>query len=388
MKHSYSISGMTCNGCRAHVENTLKNVEGVTSATVNLEKAEAEIEMNSHIELGTFQKALEDDGGGYAIHEPGKTMTHTYDITGMTCNGCRTHVEKVLNEVEGVSNASVSLEKKEATIEMKSHIKIQKFKDALEKEGGSYQIYPQGKAPDSTGNAPAKKTENGNGTFYCPMHCEGDKTYDHAGDCPVCGMDLVEQVSLKKTKAQYTCPMHPEVIKDKPGACPICGMDLVPMKADVSAEEKTYQKLLKKFKIAVVFTLPIFIIAMSEMIPGNPLYNVMELKYWNWVQFGLSIPVVFYATWMFFERAWRSIITWNLNMFTLIGIGSGVAWIFSVVGILFPNIFPDQFKTDAGTVHIYFEAATVILTLVLLGQLLEARAHSKTNSAIKELLKL
>ena len=388
MKHSYSISGMTCNGCRAHVENTLKKVEGVTDATVNLEKAEAEIEMTTHINISALQKALKGDGGGYEIHEPGKIISRTYDITGMSCNGCRSHVEKVLSEVEGVSKATVSLEKKEATIEMKSPIKIQKLKDALEKEGGSYQIYPQGKAPNSTGKAPAKKTENGNGTFYCPMHCEGDKTYDHAGDCPVCGMDLVEQVSLRKTKVQYTCPMHPEVIKVDPGACPICGMDLVPMKADVSAEAKTYQKLLKKFKIAVVFTLPIFIIAMSEMIPGNPLYNVMELKYWNWVQFGLSIPVVFYATWMFFERAWRSIITWNLNMFTLIGIGSGVAWIFSVVGILFPNIFPDQFKTDAGTVHIYFEAATVILTLVMLGQLLEARAHSKTNSAIKELLKL
>ena len=114
----------------------------------------------------------------------------------------------------------------------------------------------------------------------------------------------------------------------------------------------------------------------------------MDLKYWNWVQFTLSIPVVFYATWMFFERAYRSIITWNLNMFTLIGIGSGVAWVFSVFGMFFPNFFPDQFKTEAGTVHIYFEAATVILTLVLLGQLLEARAHSKTNSAVKELLKM
>ncbi|MFT7588304.1 MAG: heavy metal translocating P-type ATPase, partial [Limisphaerales bacterium] len=187
---------------------------------------------------------------------------------------------------------------------------------------------------------------------------------------------------------QWTCPMHPQIIKDESGACPICGMDLVPMQADLSAEEKSYEKLLKKFWIAVAFTLPIFLIAMSEMILGNPLYSLMEQKYWNWIQFVLSIPVVFYATWMFFERAYTSIRTWNLNMFTLIGIGAGVAWLFSVFGMLFPNIFPVEFKTESGTVHVYFEAATVILTLVLLGQLLEARAHSKTNSAVKALLKL
>lgn len=228
---------------------------------------------------------------------------------------------------------------------------------------------------------------NKQGKYYCPMHCEGDKTYDKQGNCPVCGMDLVEQPSAQKS-TQYTCPMHPEIIRDEPGACPICGMDLIPLATNVEAEDKTYQKLLQKFKIAVIFTTPIFIIAMTEMIPNNPLFNLMDLKYWNFVELGLSIPVVFYATWMFFERAWHSVVTWNLNMFTLIGIGSGVAWLFSIVALFFPNLFPDQFKTEHGTVFVYFEAATVILTLVLLGQLLEARAHGRTNSAIKELLKL
>ena len=116
--------------------------------------------------------------------------------------------------------------------------------------------------------------------------------------------------------------------------------------------------------------------------------TVMPWKYWNWVQLILSIPVVFYTAWMFYERAWRSVTTWNLNMFTLIGIGSWVAWLFSVSAMLLPGVFPDQFKSHAGTVYVYFEATTVILTLVLLGQLMEARAHGKTNSAIKELLKL
>lgn len=322
-------------------------------------------------------------------------MKHTYQIHGMTCDGCRTHVEQALSKAEGVSSVSVDLKKAEAVIEMKSHIPIEKLQEALKSSGGNYSISLPGESmhehhkEHAFKNVDASKGNmKGSGVFYCPMHCEGEKTYDKPGDCPVCGMDLVEQPSVQKSAQQYTCPMHPEIIRDEPGSCPVCGMDLVPMEADVEAEDKTYQKLLRKFKIAVIFTSPIFIIAMTEMIPNNPLFKLMDLKYWNFVQLGLSIPVVFYATWMFFERAWRSIVTWNLNMFTLIGIGSGVAWLFSIVAIFFPNIFPDQFKTMHGTVYVYFEAATVILTLVLLGQLLEARAHGRTNSAIKELLKL
>nr|WP_298923723.1 heavy metal translocating P-type ATPase [uncultured Allomuricauda sp.] len=317
-------------------------------------------------------------------------MKHTYHIHGMTCNGCRNYVEKTLKTVDGVTSAAVDLEKKEAIIEMGRHIEIDTFQQALEKEGGNYSIHLPGEHHHPKKDDKMKPKGKGTGTFYCPMHCEGDKTYNKPGDCPVCGMDLVEEQSLNVGAAnnQWTCPMHPEVVKDGPGSCPICGMDLVPMEPDLSAEEKTYLKLFKKFWIAVAFTLPIFLIAMSEMIPNNPLYTVLEQKYWNWVQFALSIPVVFYTTWMFFERAYRSIKTWNLNMFTLIGIGAGVAWIFSVIGMFLPDVFPEQFKTESGTVHVYFEAATVILTLVLLGQLLEARAHSKTNSAVKELLKL
>jgi Cu2+-exporting ATPase len=254
--------------------------------------------------------------------------------------------------VKGVSNASVDLEKAQATIEMKSHILIETFQKAMEQDGGKYSIHKLGEEPKTSAAKKEKPAGKETGTFYCPMHCEGDKTYDKQGDCPVCGMDLV------------------------------------PLQADASCEEKTYKKLLKKFWIALGFTLPIFLLAMSEMIPNNPLYAVMEQKWWNWVQFVLSIPVVFYATWMFFERAYKSIKTWNLNMFTLIGIGASVAWLFSVFGILFPDFFPAQFKTDFGAVHVYFEAATVILTLVLMGQVLEARAHSKTNSAVKELLKM
>ena len=316
-------------------------------------------------------------------------MKHAYHIHGMTCNGCRSHVEDTLSNVEGVSKATVDLEKAEAVIEMESHIPIEKFQEALLDDGGRYSIHMHGKHHTTPEKKDTKSEGTGTGIFYCPMRCEGEKTYEKPGDCPVCGMDLVEEQSLNvQNETQYTCPMHPQIVRDRPGSCPECGMELVPIAPDLSSEEKTYRKLLKKFWTALAFTLPIFVIAMSEMLTDNPLYDLMKQQHWNWIQLALSIPVVFYATWMFFERAYRSVKTWNLNMFTLIGIGAGVAWLFSVFGMFFPDFFPSQFKTETGSVHVYFEAATVILTFVLLGQVLEARAHSKTNSAVKELLKL
>lgn len=313
-------------------------------------------------------------------------MTQTYYIQGMHCNGCKHLVEERLNKVEGVKNASVDLPNAKVLIESEKLLPITSLQKSL--EGTSYHISTSDeKIRQPKIEQPKQTSASGSGIYYCPMHCEGDKTYDKPGSCPVCGMDLVAMPSLNKT-AQYTCPMHPQVIQDKPGACPICGMDLVPMEANVNEENKAYKTLLNKFIIAVAFTLPIFIIAMTEMIPNNPLFKIMDLKYWNWVQMALSLPVVFYAAWIFFERAWRSVVTRHLNMFTLIGIGSGIAWLFSLAALLFPQVFPDEFKTHHGTVYVYFEAATVILTLVLLGQLMEAKAHVKTNSAIKALLEL
>jgi Cu2+-exporting ATPase len=311
-------------------------------------------------------------------------MKQTYKITGMTCSGCSNHVKQALLSLQEIENVEIDLKLGKAEITMSSHIQLENLKQVL--KTSSYDIHSLDYVEDKNKSS---YNNQGTGTFYCPMHCEGDKVYNESGDCPVCGMDLVEEQNKSATsKEQWTCPMHPEIIKDEAGSCPKCGMDLIPRQPDLSAEEKTYKKLLKKFRVATVFTLPIFLIAMSEMLNNNPLNVIMEQKYWNWIQFALSIPVVFYATWMFFERAYKSIKTWNLNMFTLIGVGAGVAWLFSVIGMIFPYVFPEQFKTESGAVHVYFEAATVILTLVLLGQLLEARAHSKTNSAVKELLKL
>ncbi len=310
-------------------------------------------------------------------------MKHTYKINGMTCIGCKTSVESALSNLKEITKIETNLKKGEVTLKMTKHVPLEKLQETLLKAGLHYTI----EMPGHEKHAEAEKAVDGNGVFYCPMHCEGEKTYDKAGDCPVCGMPLVEQPKLQ-VEVQYTCPMHPEIIRDAPGNCPICGMDLVPMEPTDSAEDKTYKELLKKFKIAIAFTLPIFVIAMGELIPGKPLAKLLPQITWNWIQFFLSLPVVFYATWMFFERAYNSVKTWNLNMFTLIGLGAGAAFLFSVFALLFPSIFPDQFKTESGTVFVYFEAVTVILTLVLLGQLLEAKAHSQTSGAIKELLKL
>lgn len=330
-------------------------------------------------------------------------MTQTYTITGMTCDGCRTKVEKALNTIEGVQ-ASVTLNPPMATISMEKHVSLFKFQKVLY-EAGKYTITETDTiaAKPKTDETPVVKSccggksnhdtvvlpKSAAGKYYCPMHCEGEKVYDKAGDCPVCGMDLVQQHQLPLWgSGGFTCPMHPEVIKDSPGSCPICGMDLVPMNPSDTEDQKTYKDLVNKMKIAVVFTVPIFAIAMIEMVHNNPLLQLMDASKWNWVQLLLSLPVVFYAGWIFFVRAWKSIITWNLNMFTLIGIGTGVAFLFSLVGMFFTDIFPNEFKTETGTVLLYFEATTVILTLVLLGQLLEAKAHSQTSGAIKELLKL
>ena len=321
-------------------------------------------------------------------------MTHKYTISGMSCNGCKSKVEKALNEINGIE-ATVSLETNSASIAMEKHIPISKFQEILSSIGNySISDFNEEKSKNSDKKILDKDTKsvssntNSTSKYHCPMHCEGDKNYDKPGDCPVCGMPLIREQLPLRGSGGFTCPMHPEIIQDHSGSCPICGMDLVPMNPSDSEDQKVYKDLVKKMKIAVIFTVPVFVIAMVEMIPNNPLLKIMGASKWNWVQLILTLPVVFYACWMFFVRAFKSIITWNLNMFTLIGIGTGVAFLFSLVGMFFPEIFPDEFKSHNGTVALYFEATAVILTLVLLGQLLEAKAHSQTSGAIKELLKL
>ncbi len=238
------------------------------------------------------------------------------------------------------------------------------------------------------GNVPESGSKD---VYYCPMHCEGEKVYEEPGSCPVCGMDLlkVPAARSKKTNEQYTCPMHPEIIRDEPGTCPICGMNLVPMSPILEEEDyPEIKSLTRKLIVAIIFTFPVFSIAMLHMIPSFSLSHWISSYVLGWVQLILSLPVVFYAGWMFYQRAWSSFVRRSLNMFSLIGVGTAAGFLFSLVALIFPDIFPESIKTEEGLPPLYFESVDVILTLVLLGQLLEARAHRQTNSAIKKLIAL
>ena len=224
--------------------------------------------------------------------------------------------------------------------------------------------------------------------YTCPMDPEISK--QEPGSCPKCGMALERNtVEAQITKMEYVCPMHPEIVRDEPGSCPICGMALEPR--TVTVEEKANPELsdmTRRFWISLLLTMPVFLVAMSEMIPGRPLQHALSPRLLTWLQFILATPVVLWGGWPFFQRGWASIVNRRLNMFTLISIGTGTAYFYSVVATLFPSILPDPFRSHSGEVGVYFEAATVIITLVLLGQVLELRARSQTSSAIRALLGL
>lgn len=224
--------------------------------------------------------------------------------------------------------------------------------------------------------------------YYCPM-CAGVES-DKPGDCPKCGMALERNPAWKAaSKTIYTCPMHPDVRQDQPGDCPKCGMALEPMteKGEDDDENAELRDMTKRFQIAAVLTLPVFFLAMAHMIPVLARQPWVDGNASRWLQFILTTPVVGWAAWPFIRRAWRSLLTMNLNMFTLIGIGVGAAYIFSAVAMLAPGVFPHTMR-HGGNVPVYFEAAAVIVVLVLLGQVLELRARSQTGSAIKALLNL
>jgi len=187
----------------------------------------------------------------------------------------------------------------------------------------------------------------------------------------------------------YTCPMHPEIIRPAPGACPICGMALEPRMVTIAEEEDPeLRDMIRRFWASAALALPVFLLAMSEMLPGQPVQHALSARWLVWIQFVLATPVVLWGGWPFFERGWQSVVNRRLNMFTLIAIGTGAAYIYSVAAVLFPGLFPDSFRGHGGQLDVYFEAAAVITALVLLGQVLELRARSRTSAAIRALLGL
>jgi Cu+-exporting ATPase len=224
-------------------------------------------------------------------------------------------------------------------------------------------------------------------TYTCPMHPEIQQK--EPGNCPKCGMSLEPMgVPATATKTEYTCPMHPEVVQDHPGHCPKCGMTLEPVTFSVEEKNEELIDMSRRFWVCTVLALPVFFLAMiADMMPSW-LPNWLSMQAVQWIEFALATPVVLWGGWPFFVRGWQSVRTWNLNMFTLIALGVSVAWVYSVVALLFPQIFPPIMQMEGGLVHVYFEAAAVITALVLLGQVLELRARSRTNAAIQMLLGL
>jgi Cu+-exporting ATPase len=250
--------------------------------------------------------------------------------------------------------------------------------------------------PAETGSAAAAGTNNGcpddscdidTSLYTCPMHPEIQQT--GPGACPKCGMALEPMgVPAAATKTEYTCPMHPEIVQDHPGSCPKCGMALEPR--TVQAEEDTGEldDMTRRFRVSAALAVPVFIGAMAAEFWPEGMAEIIRPNYRQWFELVLATPVVLWGGWPFFVRGWQSVKTRNLNMFTLIGLGVGVAWSYSMIGVLLPDIFPLSVQNEMGVIPVYFEAAAVITALVLLGQVLELRARSQTNAAIKLLLGL
>jgi len=223
--------------------------------------------------------------------------------------------------------------------------------------------------------------------YICPM--DPEVRQDRPGSCPKCGMALEPALPSAPGVVKYTCPMHPEIVRDEPGSCPICGMALEPMTPVAGPEENAeLTDMTRRFWISTALALPVLFLAMgAEFVPGL-VPGLISEQASHWLQFAFASPVVLWGGWPFFVRGWQSLVNRHLNMFTLIALGVGVAWLYSTVGLLFPGSFPASLRNTAGLVPVYFEAAAVITALVLIGQVMELRARSRTSAAIKMLLGL
>jgi Cu+-exporting ATPase len=232
----------------------------------------------------------------------------------------------------------------------------------------------------------AKKPVAAKTWYICPM--DPEVRQDHSGTCPKCGMALEAEVPVA-AKVEYTCPMHPEIVRSEPGSCPVCGMALEPRTVAGAEEENVeLRDMTRRFWVSTALSAPLFLLAMlADLVPQwiNPWIAHRPLQ---WLQFALATPVVLWGGWPFFVRGWQSVVNRHLNMFSLIALGVGVAYVFSTVGLLAPELFPESVRMADGMVPVYFEAAAVITALVLLGQVLELRARSRTSAAIKMLLGL
>ncbi|SFZ90477.1 Cu2+-exporting ATPase [Chryseobacterium limigenitum] len=420
---------MTCSGCQKKISEKLNSLEDI-KADINLENSTATIISDKEIELSTLNKALEEIGN-YQLEDPNgpdKAFIKPQDRVspssvyycpmecegdkvyfkqGQRCPDCNMYLVPIEEKLAKDPNhkptySSINLpenfkdnigkyycpmfcesdkiydEKGDCPV---CHMHLEEITEDLVKNSTSH-THSHSHNHSHHHEAP-KVTDEMAGKYFCPMYCEGDKVYDSNVGCPVCGMDLVKYP--EKKVAKYTCPMHPEIIRDEPGDCPICGMDLVRMPDKEGEEEdETYNILKRKFIISLAFTIPVFILSMGGMFINFPFSHQIQ----GIIELILTLPVLFYSGWFLMKRGWISFKTWNLNMFSLIVLGVAAAFIFSIVALLFPDIMPHEIRGHNHEIPLYFEAVTVILTLVILGQLMEAAAHKKTGNAIRELMNL
>jgi Cu+-exporting ATPase len=224
-------------------------------------------------------------------------------------------------------------------------------------------------------------------TYVCPM--DPEVRASKPGPCPKCGMALEPDQPRPVTRTEWVCPMHPQIVRDAPGSCPICGMALEPRTTTLEeGENPELRDMSRRFWFAAAVTVPLLVIGMGDMLPGKPVSAALSPRTRSLLELALATPICTWSAWPFYERAVRSVINRSLNMFTLIGLGVSVAYVYSVVAALVPGLFPEGFRDHHGEVGVYFEAAGVIVTLILLGQVLELRARSRTGTAIRKLLGL
>ncbi len=392
MHQKYKVLGITCSGCQIKISEKLNSLEGI-SAEINLEESTAEIHSEQEINLSQLNQALSEIGN-YKLEDQKKsdnTVIKPQDRVSpssvyycpMECEGDKVYFQQG-KRCPVCNMFLVPIEEKLA-------------KD------------PNYKPTYSSTNLPENFKDH-IGKYYCPMFCEDDKVYDEKTDCPVCHMHLEEitEDMVKNSVSQshhhhhhevktpkvtddmagrYYCPMFCEGDKtyDSNVGCPVCGMDLVkyPEKGEEESDD-TYNILKRKFIISLAFTIPVFVLSMGGMLVDFPfshnIQGVFELI--------LTLPVLFYSGWFLMKRGWVSFKTWNLNMFSLIALGVAAAFIFSVIALTFPDLLPHEIRGHNHKIPLYFEAVCVIMTLVILGQLMEALAHKKTGNAIKELMNL
>lgn len=426
MQKQYKILGMSCSGCQKKVSEKLNSIEGL-EAEVHLEDHTVMLKSDRHTDLDTINKRLQ-EAGNYTLADPGIPEPEfikpqdrvspssvyycpmecegdkVYFQQGKRCPVCHMYLVPVEEKLSKDPNYTPAFSKTNLPENFKDHIgsyycpmfcegnKVYEEKtdcpvchmhleeiteELIQNSGSRHSHHPahHHQAPEISDDMAGK--------YYCPMYCEGDKTYDTNVGCPVCGMDLVKYPE-KKT-VQYTCPMHPEIIRNEPGSCPICGMDLVRVPDQNDHEEdKTYQILKQKLIISLVFTIPVFILSMGGMVMDFPFSHTVQ----GYIELLLTLPVIFYSGWFLMRRGWTSFKTRNLNMFSLIALGVAAAFLFSITALLFPAFIPHEISSQHHETPLYFEAVCVILTLVILGQLMEAAAHKKTGNAIRELISL